>query len=175
MQPTSDSSLPERWVQKIFTALRATYGASFDRQWEAPQCPPSIDLAEHLTKHASEMMAVWGRGLRGFQQNPNAIAHALDNLPEFPPNLIQFAALCRSRPEPPLVAIDPDEPKPKADPQRVAEVMGAIKRPAAPDPKAWANRMRDAERTGARLTMAQRDMWRAAIGALPQPTLEGST
>jgi hypothetical protein len=147
-----DSSLPDAWVERIWTTMRGFYGAAFDRQWE---CPEGIDPVQHV----ADLKAVWGRELRGFQQNPRAIAHGLDHLPERPPNLPEFAALCRRVPEPAQKAL----PAPKVDASFVASVLGAIKRPEAKDPKAWARALRDDEARGVSLTIAQKAAWRTAL------------
>ena len=42
----------------------------------------------------------------------------------------------------------------------LARIRASIK---AENPKAWAWRLRDRENAGERLTIAQRDMWRAAL------------
>ena len=36
-------SLTDGWVERVWAHMRATYGASFDRQWE---CPHGADPAE---------------------------------------------------------------------------------------------------------------------------------
>jgi hypothetical protein len=70
--------------------MRATYGATFDRQWEAPE---GIDPAEHVR----QIRAMWRRTLEPTLATRSA-GHALDNQPPFPPNLIEFRDICgRSR------------------------------------------------------------------------------
>lgn len=150
-----ESSLPESWVQRIFATMRATYGAAFDRQWECPAGADPVAFAEGLMAH-------WGRELRGFQQNPNAIGHALDNLPEHPPNLVQFRALCSRRPE-----SVPALPAPKADPERVARIVGGIVRPRARDPRQWARDILDRHAAGEHVAIASLDMARAAMRHQP--------
>lgn len=110
-----DSSLPDSWVERIWLAMRATYGATFDRQWE---CPAGSDPVEHVRG----LKAFWGRELSRLQQNPAAIRYGLENLPTFPPNLIEFRALCNRRPEQNLPAL----PAPPADPKRVADALAKI-------------------------------------------------
>lgn len=160
MQTTHVSSLPDPWIEKIWAAMRGTYGAEFDRQWECPPCPPDVELSEHVARYVAEVKAVWGRGLAGFQQNPRAIAHALENMPERPPNLVQFAAMCRRRPDP-MPALD----SPKADPRRVAAEVQRMRQAtaAAAGPKAWAHRLQATVERGERLTIAQREMVAAAL------------
>lgn len=152
---TPESSLPERWVQRIFATMRATYGAAFDRQWE---CPAGTDPNEH----AQGMVSHWGRELRGYQQNPGAITYALENLPEHPPNLIEFRALCRRRPDAPQALLE----APKPDPDRVAQaIAGIVKPPPQEDPKQWARDLEAREKRGDKLTLAQQIAWREAIDA----------
>lgn len=149
-----DSSLPDAWVERIWQAMRATYGASFDRQWE---CPAGADPVEHVRS----MKAFWARELRGFQQNPQAIGHALDHLPPHPPNLVEFRSLCIRRPDPSVKAL----PAPKADPARVAAALSKLRGMQSSAPKAWAWALRERELGGDKLSPAQRMMWREAIGA----------
>lgn len=157
--PNSNSSsterMPAEWVQHIWTVLRANYGAHFDRQW---QCPAGVEPAEHV----ASLMAVWGEKLGGFAKNPAAIRHALDNLPADPPNLLQFRALCIGRPEPAPLAL----PAPPADPARVAAAMATVVKLQAESPKDWAWRLKEREESGERLSMAQKAMWRAALGSV---------
>lgn len=147
-----ESSLPDAWVERIWATMRATYGAAFDRQWE---CPAGIDPAQHV----ATLKAHWGRELRGFQQNPAAIGHALDHLPEHPPNLPQFKALCVRRPDAQARLL----PAPRADAEKVRRVMAGLRITPQVNPRAWAEALRERETRGERLTIAQRDMWRAAL------------
>lgn len=149
---TPVSSLPENWVERIWTTMRATYGAAFDRQWE---CPADVEPE----KHVAGLKAVWGRELRGFQQNPRAIAHALDHLPaDFPPNLLQFAALCRRAPQ---FHVQERLPAPKADQAVIAQVLEAV-RPELREARAWIPAMQRRLETGDNLTITQRTMLAAA-------------
>ena len=150
-----ESSLPEAWVERIWATMRAFYGAAFDRQWE---CPPGVDPARHV----ADLKAVWGRELRHLQQNPAAIAHGLERLPEHPPNLPQFRALCC----PPPAAFRA-LPVPQADPAVVARVMSGFKRPVQRDLKAWARDFRAAEERGEHLSLAQKAAWRNALSVEP--------
>ena len=153
----SESALPDGWVERIWAIMRASYGAEFDRQW---QCPEGVEPSRHV----QEMKWHWGRELRGFQQSPNAIQFALDNLPERPPNLIQFKALCTRRPEVRRQAL----PSPKADPAMVEEIMSRLQRPEGYDPKAWAYNLREREEAGEKLGVVQRRFWRDAIDPLEE-------
>lgn len=150
---TPESSLPERWVQRIFATMRASYGAAFDRQWE---CPAGTDPADHI----AAMLEHWGRELRGYQQNPGAITYALENLPEHPPNLIEFKALLRRRPEVQKPLLE----GPKPDPARVAAHLAKLNKPEEQeDPRRWARDLEAREKRGDNLTMAQRIAWRECL------------
>lgn len=151
----SPQSLPEPWVRKIFATMRATYGASFDRQW---QCPAGTDPAEH----AAEMIGHWARELRGYLQSPEALAYALDHLPSNPPNLIEFKALCRGAPKYAQKQLE----APKVPPERVAEALASITKPAPKhNERQWAEDLKAREQRDPKsLTMAQKAMWRAALG-----------
>jgi len=148
------SSLPDAWIERIWATLRATYGAAFDRQW---QPPADVSPADHV----AALKAVWGRQLATLQQNPKAIAYALDNLPDSPPNLAQFKALCARRPTELPLAL----PRPAPDPERVAQALSRFERPKERDPKAWAWALREREERGERLTLFQREAWRTALRA----------
>ncbi len=107
------SSLPENWLEKIWLAMRAAYGATFDRQWETPA---GVDPAQHV----AEMKAMWGRGLAAFQQSPQAISAALDNLPPHPPNLMEFRTLCKAYVPVPRTALPAPAPRPVPERFRAA-------------------------------------------------------
>lgn len=123
------------------------YGSKLDSMWSGVK--------------PEELRAHWANELAGFQDMPEAIGHALDNLPEsFPPTLGEFKKLCLSVPR--KVAFE--LPPPKANDSFVASIFQKVKdAPKESDPKAWAYRLRARERACERLTAAQRTMWRAAL------------
>jgi hypothetical protein len=140
------SSLPDAWVARIFDKLTVTYGAAWVRKWEG------VDGAQ--------VRADWGHELRGFQQSPNAIKHALEHLPPAePPTVLQFRDLCLKAPQfnPPRL------PAPPADPAVVAKVVSAVKRPGQREDRDWARALRATEQRGGKLTVTQRAMWREAL------------
>lgn len=148
-----ESSLPEAWVRKIFATMRATYGAAFDRQW---QCPAASDPAEH----AADMIGHWARELRGYQQSPQALAYALEHLPDNPPNLIEFRKLCRGAPQYTQRQIE----APRVTPEKMKEAVASIvSPPPREDEKQWARNLQALEERGGNLTLAQKTMWRAAL------------
>jgi hypothetical protein len=133
--------------------MRANYGASFDRQWE---CPAGTDPVAHV----AEMRLHWGRELRYYQQSPHAIAYALEHLPEFPPNLPQFKALCVRRPDHPEVK---QLPPPPADPAQLERVRVIAKGIRIRHDREWAHRLAERAKAGFRLTITQRDMLREVM------------
>ena len=84
--------LPLNWVNKIFTKLTAVYGREFSNKYS------NIVDGQDLGMIAA--INVWAEELGGFADNPSAIAFGLDvnNLPERPPNLIEFRAICQKAP-----------------------------------------------------------------------------
>jgi hypothetical protein len=157
-------ALADAVVSRLFAALRANYGSAFDRQWE---CPAGVDPKEH----ALATKAHWARELAGYANHLEAIAYALENLPEQPPNLPAFKAICRRAPAKQVPRLE--SPKDKADPKAVAAAIAAVQGNPL-DPKAWAIALRDREREQRKnarnyskheqLTQAQRHAWRQALG-----------
>lgn len=161
---TQAQALPASWVERIWLAMRATYGAAFDRQWE---CPAGCDPV----KHVEGLKAHWARELGVYREKGEAIGYALDNLPPHPPNLIEFKAACNRLPTAAPKAL----PAPKADPERLAAQLrrlGALKG-ATNNPRQWAWDLMDRERrqkpkqpvtVREGLTRFQRQAWREALG-----------
>jgi hypothetical protein len=123
-------SLPTAWVEKIFHKLTVAYGTEFLNRWKGI---PITDVKSD-----------WADCLSGYQQNPKAIAFALENLPDSkPPTAQEFRELCRRTP----ASVAPKLPEPKADPARVAAELAKLApvRQAAHaggvDHKAWARRI----------------------------------
>lgn len=159
-----ESSLPDAWVERIWVCMRASYGASFDRQWE---CPAGVDPG----KHVRDMKAHWGRELRGFQQNPNAIGHALDNLPEQPPNLVQFKLLCQRRPDPNTFRLTGPEPEP--DPARTKEMFAKVQNAwKERHPRQWIRDLEARKSGGEQLSAGQRSALEAARGEEVEPLMQ---
>ena len=111
-------SLPLPVVERLYERLTGTYGRDFLDRYRA--------LDENSVK------SLWGHELAGFAGNLHAIAWGLENLPERPPNVIEFRNLCRRSPAPDV----PRLPEPKADPIRRAAASGGEH-----DGKAWARRL----------------------------------
>lgn len=164
---TQAQVLPASWVERIWLAMRATYGAAFDRQWE---CPIGADPV----KHVEGLKAHWARELGVYLKKHEAIGYALDNLPPHPPNLIEFKAACNRLPTMAPKAL----PAPKADPERIGEALSRLKAVgsvASIGNRDWAKVLRDREqRSKAGLTQFQRDAWREALGHVDQRETEAA-
>ncbi len=82
-------------VAKLFQAMRLSYGAKFDRQWE------NVGM--------TELLVFWSDRLQGVPRDAfrRAVDAMFEVFPSFPPTLPEFAGLCRQfiRPEP-VAAID---------------------------------------------------------------------
>lgn len=141
-------SLPSPWVDRIFTKLAITYGQRF------------LGLYAGLDLQA--VKDDWGHELRAYAQSPKAIAHALDSLPvDKPPTVLEFRALCRTAPQ----YVERQLEAPKVPPEKVREAVASITRPAPKhDDRKWARDLKAIEERGGNLTLAQRQMWRAALG-----------
>jgi hypothetical protein len=139
-------TIPTRAIDRLFERLAATYGAAWARQWDSV---PIMDVK-----------SLWAHELSIYGDRLEVLAWALENLPEFVPNAIQFRNLCRSAPAPATKLL----PSPKADPDRVkAELakLGHIARPAAGTP----SRGRDTE-------WIARGLERIESGAMISPTVK---
>jgi hypothetical protein len=140
-------SLPSAWTDKIFAKLMLTYGQRFLGLYSG------IDL--------EAVKADWGHELRGYAQSPQAIKHALEHLPvDKAPNVLEFRELCRRAPSPRHSVLTWTGSAP--DPGMLDKAKAALA--AKAHPKAWAHALRQREANGAKLTRAQREMWRDALG-----------
>lgn len=101
-------SLPLQAVDRLFERLTATYGRQF------------LSMYEGLDANA--VKSSWAHELSGFAGNLHSIAWALENLPERPPNAIEFRNLCRRSPEPER----PRLPEPPANPERIREELAKL-------------------------------------------------
>jgi hypothetical protein len=100
--------LPIKAIDRIFARLAATYMAAWDRSLGA------VPL--------SDIKTAWSYELGGFENRLQDIAWALDNLPEKPPNVIEFKKLCRLAP----VTETPQLEAPKADPERLKAELAKL-------------------------------------------------
>ena len=101
--------LPASWVDALFTRLTVRYGAAFLGQYR--------DIAPEAVK------ADWAGVLSGFENHPDNIRYAMDNLPDTALNALQFRALARRSPAPQPLRL----PEPAADSVVVATARDALK------------------------------------------------
>jgi len=145
-------SLPEAWVDRIFTKLLLVYGHQFLSRWDG------LNLAD--------VKADWGHELAAFQQHHATIAYALENLPPKPPTVLEFREICRrgsfrtGQQAQIAHGITP------ADPERVrrdvAELRGKVRKV---DPRQWARDLQAQHQAGANLTPLQVAFYREALRA----------
>ena len=150
-------SLPQTWIEALFSRLAVRYGTAWSQMWTG------LEL--------DAVAADWAQVLDGV--NGASIAHALNCLPlDRPPTATKFRELCRSAPD--TSYKPPQLDAPKADPDRVHAELAKMKAVQSARPKEWAHRLmeREGQQNGKRgatshngvLSMAQRSMWRSALG-----------
>ena len=140
-------------IDRLFERLSMTYGIAWDN---------SLGTAP-----LNEIKSFWMHELSGFMQSKEsmmAISWALGNLPERPPNLVQFKNLCYQAP----AVQKPQLPAPPADPELVKQEMAKLaplKMGHGVDPKAWARRILDEYAAGRKKPVAVVQMARDALNA----------
>jgi hypothetical protein len=144
-------SLPDNWVDQLFSKLTLTYGQAFMRQYDG------LPL--------DEVKANWAHELGCFAQSKDAIRYGLERLPtDRPPNVLQFRVLCNRPTEHDTKTLR--LPAPPANPEIAARIRAAFKRPLQEiQPKDWAWKLRGRELGGEKLTAYQHQCWRDAIGS----------
>lgn len=86
-------SLPAAWIDRVFDKMTLAYGKPFLNRWEG------MDI--------NTVKSDWAHELAGFERHPEAIAWALQNLPDaFPPTVMEFRALARKAPMPEVPRIE---------------------------------------------------------------------
>lgn len=144
-------TLPNSWIDVIFSNLTLTYGSDWFMKWEG------ID--------EDTLRAKWAKELGAFANRKDAIMHALEHLPvDRPPNVLQFRVICLGAPAPdvPVQPQLPAMPPQKADISRLKAELGRLKTLQAETvktPRAWAKRLRDQRN----LSHAQQLMVQAAL------------
>lgn len=152
-------SLPLPAIDRLFDRLTATYGRDFTSKYEG------LDM--------NAVKSSWAHELSGYEKNLRAIAWALETLPERPPNVIAFRALCRMAPATEAPRIE----APRADPERVKAELAKLaplrmKAAAAVDRRDWARRIVKRHEAGERLNMTTLKMAKQALGF--QPSVEAA-
>ena len=90
---TQNQPLPNAWVEKIFARMQGIYGRDFTGQF-------STGMVNGIDAGLENAKITWAEELGGFVKWPEAIAYALEHLPERVPNCIKFKELCRNAPRP---------------------------------------------------------------------------
>ena len=96
---TQNPTLPNAWVEKIFARLQGIYGREFVGQY-------STGMVNGIDAGLENAKTTWAEELGSFVKWPEAIAYALEHLPERVPNCIKFKELCRMAPRPEPVQIE---------------------------------------------------------------------
>jgi hypothetical protein len=139
-------ALPLDWVDAIFARLRLAYGERF--------------VAQYGPLDPEQVKADWANTLDGITSG--GVRHAYDHLPpDYPPNALQFRALCRGlrTPDRPALAA----PGGKATPADIARLNRAASVLRAPrDPRAWIGLLLARQAAGERLSRCQLEMLRAS-------------
>lgn len=139
-------------IDRLFQRLAATYGASWDRS--LGQTP------------INDFKTAWAHELQGFADKLDALAWALENLPERCPNVIEFRNLARRAPAPEV----PQLPEPPADPQRLKTelaklqpILDAARKANSDDRLAWARRIVSRRQQGERVAHGTYNIAAAAL------------
>lgn len=140
------STLPRAWVERIFLRLQGVYGSQFTGKYLSGELINGRDVGYE------NAMQVWGDELRGFADNSGAIGYALQNLDaKYPPNVKEFAEVCRRAPKPDLPAL----PAPEPNPEKAATFANDVKKvtDTKKDLLSWARRPKSALAFGAVLDL----------------------
>lgn len=113
--------LPAVWVDRLFARLQGVYGRDFTYQFS------NVDSTGFDVGLANARQ-VWAEELGGFSEHPEAIAYALENLPERIPNVIVFLEICRKAPRKGYNALeyrmtDEDKENAKEQLKRIKEML----------------------------------------------------
>jgi hypothetical protein len=87
---TSDKPLPFSWIEEIFKTMFTNYGVSFLRKWSN-----GVMDSHNLDEGLQATKKMWALKLGCYLHDKGAIKNALLNLPEHPPSLPAFEALCK--------------------------------------------------------------------------------
>lgn len=130
-------SFPIKAIDRLFDRLEQTYGSQWTGMWR--------------DQKMSDVKTAWSYELQNFDKRLDAVAWALENLPDRVPNLISFRNLCRSAPakEVPIL------PEPKADPERLkaelsklGEIRSKVLVTSTIDGREWARRILQKQKDG---------------------------
>lgn len=121
-------SLPASWVDRIFDKLTITYGRDFTGRYEG------LDI--------NAVKSDWGHELAAFFTHPSAIAHALSNLPDRVPSVIEFKKIARTAPAPEVPQVEHSAAGKERIAEELAKLAPIVKARYAPvDSMDWARRI----------------------------------
>lgn len=144
-------SLPAAWVDRIFEKLTLAYGRDFLGRWEG------VEL--------NAVKSDWAHELSGFDKHPEAIAWALQNLPERPPTVLDFRKIARLAPSKPVPQLEYSP----AGKERIAAELAKLGPGARLKParimgnKDWAHAVIARAESGGRVTRTVLKMARDAL------------
>jgi len=144
-------------VERLFQRLTATYGSEFVNKWN------KVELVDLKT--------AWAHELAAYANNLNAIAWALENLPDRCPNLIEFKSLCKHAPRPSVEALgEPKAPVDVVDRELAKIAAEAFKAPTDDrghvDHRRWAKKLKARDEKGEMLSPLQRRYYKEALDEL---------
>jgi hypothetical protein len=148
--------LSSQAIDGVFGRLAIRYGSAWFAKWDGiPIEMVKADWSEQL-----ERLGV------------AAITHGLLNLPEYPPSVTEFKAICFSKPEPQQSLPPPKRgPLPPEVAQKIKPLVDAWR---TRKPLQWAYDLQERERLGDDLSITQRAAWRAVLQQQMDTTIVGA-
>lgn len=141
--------LSSQTVDGIFGRMAIRYGSSWFAKWDGIP----IDMVKADWSEQLERLGV------------AAVTHGLMNLPEYPPTVTEFKAICFSKPEPQEALPPPSRgPIPPAVAQKLRPLIEGWR---AVKPRAWAYSLQEREKSGDSLSVTQKASWRIALQTAP--------
>lgn len=133
-----------RWVDVLFSRLQVRYGDAWTRKWDG------ID--------PDAIKADWCEALSTIvDRNPKAVTHALQHLPDYPPNCDGFLRICLLAPSPTLALVAPvDKPDKAFAAQTHAKVQAAAAKQVGSPAEILVAKMRAKVASGERLSSQQK-------------------
>ena len=87
-------ALPDAVIARLFAAMRANYGKSFESKW-ASGTKIVGGAYDGLDEGIVSTMVYWADRLGGYRDKLGVIKVALTRLPPHPPSLPEFLEICR--------------------------------------------------------------------------------
>lgn len=88
------AGLPDAVIARLFAAMRANYGKSFEGKW-ASGTKIVGGAYDGLDEGIVSTMIYWAERLGGYRDKLGVIKIALTRLPPHPPSLPEFIEICR--------------------------------------------------------------------------------